>query len=165
LDFEALRQRYRPDEVRVLVVGESRPAGGTFFYAGDSLLFKATRSAFVEVYEYDWAEPAAFLEFFKERGFFLIDLCPEPVNKLDEAAREEARELGMPALARTVAASAPRVVVGIMVAIMPYVRRAVEEAGRGRAGLPIPILQLPFPRNEHRARYVRELGTFLREFQ
>jgi len=31
-DLDKLRLRYRPDKISVLFVGESPPAGGTFFY-------------------------------------------------------------------------------------------------------------------------------------
>jgi hypothetical protein len=39
---EVLRGRYRPDVIRVLLVGESPPAGGTFFYAANYNLYRAT---------------------------------------------------------------------------------------------------------------------------
>lgn len=35
---EQKRRRYRPQKVRVLLIGESAPANGTFFYRGDSSL-------------------------------------------------------------------------------------------------------------------------------
>ncbi len=44
--FEELRLRYRPKKVGVLLVAESRPAGGTFFYAGNSNLVRYTEQAF-----------------------------------------------------------------------------------------------------------------------
>jgi hypothetical protein len=45
-DDETLRMRYRPEKIATLMVGESRPAGGTFFYRANSNLFYATRQAF-----------------------------------------------------------------------------------------------------------------------
>jgi len=46
VDPDELRARYCPDVVRVLFVGESSPAGGTFFYAANSKLYFATKHAF-----------------------------------------------------------------------------------------------------------------------
>ena len=43
---EELRRRYRPETVRALFVGESPPAGGTFFYAANSNLYRFTEQAF-----------------------------------------------------------------------------------------------------------------------
>ncbi len=43
----ALRRRFRPSQIAVLLVGESPPAGDTFFYDGDSNLFCHTWKAFM----------------------------------------------------------------------------------------------------------------------
>ena len=47
------RDRFRPDHVRWLFVGESSPAGGTHFYRADSNLFRATQAAFVQAFGAD----------------------------------------------------------------------------------------------------------------
>jgi hypothetical protein len=46
VNSEDLRARYRPRDVDVLFIGESPPAGGTFFYAANSNLYYATEEAF-----------------------------------------------------------------------------------------------------------------------
>lgn len=164
MGFESLRREYRPEVVRVLFVGESRPAGGTFFYARDSLLYHATRDAFLEVYGEACGRESSFPEFLKRRGYYVADLCPEPVNKLPRAAREHAREKGIAPLASLITDATPSVVVVVMLEIVPYVTRALREATRNEQTPLAPIHQLPFPRSEHRARYVRELSALLREF-
>jgi hypothetical protein len=73
--LEHLRLYYRPPEVRVLFVGESPPAGGTFFYAADSGLYRATRDAFYEAIPE--ARSGKFLERFAAYGCYLEDLCQE----------------------------------------------------------------------------------------
>jgi len=40
-DYKALRLSYKPPQIKVLYVGESRPQNGTFFYLGNSILYKA----------------------------------------------------------------------------------------------------------------------------
>src|SRR5688572_24876523 len=47
---ERLRQAYRPEDVPLLFVGESAPAGGTFFYQADSNLFSAIHEACVRAF-------------------------------------------------------------------------------------------------------------------
>jgi hypothetical protein len=47
--LESLRQSYRPQQVRVLFVGESPPAGGTFFYRANSNL-RVLRVSVVELH-------------------------------------------------------------------------------------------------------------------
>src|SRR5947199_2008929 len=77
---ESLRRRYRPADIRILFVGESPPAGGTFFYAANSNLYYATEAAFRQ------AVPdllsGDFLDDFRALGCFLDDLCLRPVNHL-----------------------------------------------------------------------------------
>ena len=44
--YENLRNNYKPNNVDVLFVGESRPQGGTFFYQENSALYRETKKAF-----------------------------------------------------------------------------------------------------------------------
>ena len=43
--IESIRHSYRPNIFKVVLIGESAPAAGTFFYSGDSLC-TYTREAF-----------------------------------------------------------------------------------------------------------------------
>jgi hypothetical protein len=40
--YEAVRDEFRPERVKEILIGESRPSNGTFFYRGDSRLAKYT---------------------------------------------------------------------------------------------------------------------------
>ena len=57
----------------MLLVGESAPAGGSHFYLANSNLFRGVRQAFVEVYGARTPEGEAFLRFFQEHGYWLVD--------------------------------------------------------------------------------------------
>lgn len=92
MQAEELRRQYRPDNVRVLMVGESPPVGGTFFYAANSNLFRHTKAAFEKALRRTWSPDEAFLQFFSREGFFLDDLCLHPVNGLPNAERRRARK-------------------------------------------------------------------------
>jgi hypothetical protein len=155
---------FKPSLVRVLFVGESRPDGGTFFYAANSKLFFATEEAFAAAYA-ECPEEKEFLEFFRDKGCFLEDLCRAPVNKLPRDEREREHEKGIGPLARRVAEHDPRAVVIVMLGIVSHVRRALQEAAQKTKRPPAPIYALPFPRSEHKARYVRELTVVLRKLQ
>lgn len=155
---EAARERYRPKDVRVLFVGESAPAGGTFFYFANSKLYFATRDAFRLALGKRGGRD--FLVHFQTLGCFLEDLCPSPVNRLPDPQRREQRRRGEPELARRLRAASPRVVVVVMSGIRENVNRALREADL--AALPTHVL--PFPgREEHRRRYVAELAAIVRE--
>lgn len=155
---EQARERYRPDGVRVLLVGESRPAGGTFFYFGNSLLYDATREAFYRAIA--GGQKDGFLDAFREAGCFLEDLCREPVNRMDESDRDAARTRSEPDLARRLEGLEPDLVIIVMKAIAGHVERALEEAGLKH----VPTCTVPFPRRKWRDRYVDQLAGHLADW-
>jgi len=122
-----LRERYRPERVRMLFVGESPPASGRFFYQADSGLYRAIRETFV------LAAPALaageFLAAFRELGCYLVDLCAEPVDRLTAAERRRAHRAGEGALARTIEQLRPQAIVTLLRSIDANVARAVDAAG------------------------------------
>ena len=156
---ERLRRRYRPHDVRVLFVGESPPAGGTFFYRANSKLYAATREAF-EAAIPSLRREDDFLAAFQRLGCYLDDLCPEAVNDLDirDPKRVAERERGIASLARRVRALDPAVICVVMKAIVPEVTVAAR-----RAGVDVQIEALPFPAR-HRAQYVDQLTPLVKRW-
>lgn len=154
---ERLRRRHKPDDVRVLFVGESPPAGGTFFYRANSKLYDATREAFESAMP-QVARQDDFLSAFERLGCYLDDLALYPVNQLDLKAPErlQARAAGVKPLARRIKALRPRVAVVVMKTIVDDVRDALEIAGHGA----VEHAELPFPAR-HRDRYVAELSELV----
>lgn len=148
---ERLRRRHRPRRVRVLVVAEAPPASGRFFYQEDSGLYRALRRAFAR-----FLTPGRpFLDSFRDEGWYLVDLCPRPVDRLSPRARERPRRDGEAALARTLRALRPEAVVVVLLAIGPHVRRAVAAARWD--GL---YAELPYP-----GQWKRNRDEFARQFR
>jgi hypothetical protein len=156
-NYERIRRSYKPDKTRVLFVGESRPGGGTFFFNGDSNLVRHTQKSFEAAFKRSYESPAAFLTAFKAAGFWLVDLCVEPVNGLNGKLRREACKAGEPALARLLAELRPRAVIGVKLDLEPHIRRGIASAGIEPPGLHM----LPFPLYHHAARYQSELARIL----
>lgn len=154
---ERSRQAYRPATVRVLFVGESPPANGTFFYFGKSNLAQYTHEAFQRVYDRNM-DPQQFLAAFCERGFYLVDLCQTPVNRLSKRARRAEHRAGVEELAAMLQELRPDRIVVVMKAIEPAVMKAVACAGL----LGIPMDVLPFPAQGHQHEYVTGLTALLR---
>ncbi len=153
---EALRQRYRPDDIVVLFVGESAPAGGTFFYQADSNLFRATHEACALAFG-NVPDGTAFLRWFRDHGFWLCDLADRSVNRKRGRPRKLEVNAGVAGLAAVITDAQPDFVVSVKTSIEPEVRQAAERAGfaGGR------IVVLPFPLYQWRDVYVRELARFL----
>lgn len=158
-ETEAARVRYEPGDVRVLFIGESRPAGGTFFYFANSILYEATREAFAQ------ALPEApqddFLDAFRGAGCYLEDLCSEPVNRMATTDRQAARSRSVPELAARLDGLEPDLVIIVMKAIAMDVERALARAGLDGT----PTRTVPFPRRERRGKYVEEVAGHLARWQ
>lgn len=98
--YAELREANRPDQVRVLLIGESAPDPGDadrrFFYAPvltqHDNLFRGVVEAFYGVSPGRKGDlKAPWLDRLKADGVFLIDLVPFPVNALARDKREARR--------------------------------------------------------------------------
>lgn len=160
------RRRYKPDEIRVLFIGESPPAGGTFFYYGNSRLYVAMKEAF------EAAIPdlrsGEFLGAFERMGCYLEDLSPVSVNYLDLGDGEQRRERralrrkGIEPLARRMQPWAPTVVAAVTLDMVRTgdINETLRIAGYRR----IDRVDLPFP-GRHRDRFVRELTDHVKQWR
>jgi hypothetical protein len=119
--MENLRQSYRPTQITTLFVGESAPHGGTFFYNQNSGLFREIRKAF--------CGKEAFLEDFKNKGFYLDDLVLEPVNHLEHKARTSLCKDSISSFAKRLKNYKPEAIVILLMSIKPMVLEAMHEAG------------------------------------
>jgi hypothetical protein len=153
---EQLRARYRPDDVKVLLVGESAPAGGTFFYQADSNLFHATREAFVRAMG-PMPDAERFLEKFKDLGFWLYDMAEGSINRKPGRPRRDAVSAGVGALSHVMRELEPEFVIGIKTSLEGPIKAAAALAAYGAQR----IVVLPFPLYQWRERYVADLGRFL----
>jgi len=155
---ERLRRRYRPDRVRILFVGEAPPASGRFFYQADSGLYQAVRDTFISAFPH--LEKAHFLESFRALGCYLVDLCGQPVDRMDRKRRERVCFAGEASLSRTLRQLRPKIVVVVVRSIGRSVRRAEDQAKW--SGLHV---ELPYPGRwvHHRAEFCQELVPLLRK--
>jgi len=159
MDVEELRRTYLPEDVRILLVGESAPVSGRFFYC-DSAMTTFTAQAFENVYGVTFEDTAEFLRFFQAKGCYLDDLSLVPVNSMASAERERMLKDSVPALARRITEMKPRAVVAVLRKIEPHVRNAVA-----MTGLQLPCHALPFPGNGHQNKYIAGLEAILRRWR
>ena len=155
---EKLRLAFRPSSVRLLFVGESPPASGRFFYTRNSGLYFAMREAFQTI------DPAIaegnFLPAFKASGCYLIDLCLNPIDRLDPKARDRARKASEASLSRRIAEIQPPAIALLLRSIQSNVSRAAA-----RAGWQGQTIHLPYPGrwHQHRTVFIDTLAPYLRE--
>ena len=156
---ERQRSGFRPTVVRVLFVAESPPAGGTFFYDANSNLYRVMRESFEGAFGKRWSdEKRGFLDFFRNHGCYLDDLCLDPVNKLSSADRREHHRAAIESLANRLKENRPQLLTVIKKDIAKHVDQACK-----MTGLDINIdYVLRFPTMGWQPSFVRELTDILR---
>jgi hypothetical protein len=160
--FEELRLHYRPKKVRVLLVAESRPAGGTFFYAGNSRLVRYTEQAFRKAYDVDAMTMPIFLAGFQAAGCYLEDLCTEPVNHIEKHSLRRAEwKRSVDYLSQRIASASPLAILPIHKGSEPFVKQAALKAGR----LYLLRPAIPFPSMGNHPRYIAALSLLIQELR
>lgn len=155
MNTEEIRKTYLPLTVRLLLVAESPPASGKFFYI-NSRMTTFTARAFQKAHGLQFKTTVKFLEHFKNCGCYLYDLTEIPVNKLEEKYREKYLIDGIEALAGRIRQMRPVIVVIALKKIKVYVNRAIE-----KSGVTAQTYVLPFPGNGHQNKYIDKLTGIL----
>lgn len=133
---EQTRERFRPERITTLFVGESAPVSGDFFYFGGNALLAHMQTAI----ESELGHTDDFLSTFKAYGWFLDDLVLTPVNQLKAAERRVACREAEEHFAKRIATYKPLAIVSLL----KMVERNVERAAIA-AGSTAPRYVVPFP--------------------
>ena len=161
--YATARNKYRPTEVNVLLVAESPPSSGGYFYAekaiGKDHLFRETMKALglwpVDRPMRKGCDKRPMLEQFRSLGFFLIDACELPVDKMPPGQRRVSTAEGALTLPSKVKELDPGRIVIVKKTVFNPVRQALV-----MAGFEDRILNkksLPFPSHGNQRKFRRML--------
>jgi hypothetical protein len=150
--IEATRARYRPERIATLLVSESAPASGEFFYFGNTALAREMARAMTAA---GLISSGDFPEQFKARGWYLDDLVLTPVNRLEAARKKQCRD-AQKSLAKRIEKYRPRAIVSLLLSIEDIVEDAAIAAGSDA-----PRYAVPFPGNGQQARFRKEMARLL----
>ncbi len=168
-DYAQARNRYKPDEVKILFVAESPPSSGGYFYFSETIgkdhlfreMMKAlglwSRSQRME----RGIDKRPLLEKFRSKGFFLIDTCELPVDKLPKRERRSAINQGATTLESRVRRLDPSHIAVVKTTVFRPVFEALERAGLG--GRVLNKSALPFPNHGHQRRFRNGVRRFVKE--
>ncbi len=157
IDTEAIRQRFKPDNIRLLLIGESPPESGKFFYA-DSRMTTFTSRAFAKAHGVTFKNNSEFLDYFKACGCYLDDLSHTPVNQLGLCDRERRLQENVDALSQRIREANPSVIAITLKKIEPYVREAIK-----KSCCDSQVYVLPFPGSGHQNKYIEILAAIITE--
>jgi hypothetical protein len=105
--YLAVRCRFEPDDVRLVVVAESPPASGLYFYNPQGKVSEPLFAALMAQLGFAAATKEDGLREFQRRGWLLIDATYEPVNRLTRAGRNKVIERDYPLLCKDLAKLIP----------------------------------------------------------
>jgi len=161
--YIAARDKWKPEKVNVLIIAESPPAGGGYFYFNEprrSGLFAETIKALGIVQELPKGyDKHPLLEQFKCQGYLLLDCCYEPVNKMPLKERKQTINNQLGRLVKDVQTIDPQKIIIIKSSIYYLVKNALEKSGYGNKVL--NQKPIPFPSHGHQATYRQSIKELM----
>lgn len=160
MDTEAIRSSFRPKAIRLLLIGESPPASGQFFYVKSQMTTYAA-SAFEKAHNRKFSnkDQTQFLEHFKACGCYLDDVSHLPIDKLDAEKREQALAERVSDLVSRLKLYRPEAIAIVLKKkVEPHVRIAVVQAD-----IEPKLYVLPFPGHGHQGKYIEQLETIVKK--
>lgn len=166
--YEQLRDQYRPEELKVLPIGESPPNPGAgerrFFYSSTLSYDNLYRGVALAVYgdrdDFNIQNKKDTLERLRDDGFWLIDAVENPINKSSPPARRHAISAAVPRLVERCGELAPER--GVIICHDPVYQAAAPALLAADVRL-LHSVALPFPLGNWRAKFVegfrKALGT------
>jgi hypothetical protein len=132
-EIQEIRKLYTPESIRFLMVGESTPPSGNFFYDSkeERIFTSITRKAFTAALGTEYATVAEFLEDFKTCEFFLDELYLRPIDEIPPETKEEEKSRAIEHLSRRLAQYQPERLLVLSVEIEEAVREAAMKANLG----------------------------------
>jgi hypothetical protein len=170
-DYAGARKKYMPDKIRILFVAESPPSSGGFFYfprtVGKDHLFRETMKA-LKLWPVNLAmgkglDKTPLLEEFRSKGFFLIDTCQLPVDKLPADQRRDTILRDAAGLALRAQQLHPDHIILVKKTVYHPVRDALERNGLGHKILNNEPLS--FPSHGNQSSYRTALRRLVRKHE
>ncbi len=167
-DYAVARNQYRPSIIEVLWIAESPPSSQGFFYfdrtTGRDHLFRETMKAVGLWPDKDRmqkdVDKRPLLDGFRSKGYFLVDTCELPVDKLDNDRRRDAVERGALRLVGEVKELRPKNILIVKSNVFMPVKHELEKAGLG--GVILNQKPIPFPSHGWQSKYRSQVRHLLK---
>src|SRR6266571_752873 len=97
-EYIDLRRRYEPESIRLVIIAESPPASGKYFYDPAGVSSEPLFAALMKQLRLSPLTKEDGLREFQRSGWVLVDATYEPVNKLAASGRDRAIDRDYPLL-------------------------------------------------------------------
>jgi hypothetical protein len=162
--YKELRDRYRPSIIKILLIGESPPDPGDrerrFFYSPNLKYDNLYRGVAKAVYgEYvKLQKKPHILRNLQRDGFWLIDACDEPINKLKPGEKSKMIKKSLPRLIEKCSKASPTN--GVIICHGRVYGIAAPELRK--AGVKVLHDEsIPFPLGNKRAEFIKKFRKAL----
>jgi hypothetical protein len=96
--YHSLRKLYEPDDLKLIVVAESPPISGKYFYDKSGSRTEPLFSAILQHLNFTCTAKEDGLREIQRRGLILVDATYEPVNRMSSFVRDRVIERDYPLL-------------------------------------------------------------------
>jgi hypothetical protein len=167
--YSVARNKYKPRSIGVLFIAESPPSSGGYFYSektiGKDHLFRETMKA-LEFWPSSrpmrkGCDKRSMLSEFRSLGFFLIDTCEFPVDKLRPRERRLSTIRGALTLPGRVDALCPDRILIVKKTVFKPAIQALSKTGF--AGRVLNTEPLPFPSHGNQKKYRTMLRRLMKK--
>ncbi len=155
IDTEAIRQSFKPHNIRLLFIAESPPASGRFFYVRSAMTAYTSR-AFETAHGVSFKNNSDFLNYFKGCGCYLDDLSHSPVDQLTYHEREKRLRDNVDSLSQRIREANPAMIAISLKKIEPYVLEAIRKSGCSPQ-----VVTLPYAGHGHQNEYIELLAAII----
>lgn len=154
--YHALRQPFVPDEVKLLLLFESPPASGRYFYDPEGRMTEPLYGAIMNLFGWTPETKAQGLALMRESGCLLLDATYQHVNGMPKRQRRDIMRTEYPLL-RERLPDAPILIgmVGVLDAVKELLLKDGYEVLNGD-------LRIPFPANGQQRKFYEMAREALR---
>jgi hypothetical protein len=161
-EYLTLRRCYEPKHVKLVVVAESPPASGLYFYNPEGRATEPLFSALMKQLDWHGSDKAGGLRKLQQCGWLLIDATYEPVDELSDAGRQKVIERDFQALCDDLKRSTPDRT-ALLILIKENVCRILESR-LVREGFKVLNrgMVIPFPSTGHQKQFHEKFAAVCR---
>lgn len=157
-----MRKKYSPIIIRCIIIAESPPQSGKYFYDPFGKVTEPLFSALMQLIKEGPKTKTKGLKAFRNKGFVLVDAVYDPVNNLSGAERKIAILKGLKLLRIDLTRLAkhrkiPLLLIkkNICLLLEPLLQEKYKILNKGRI--------VPFPTNGHQKRFHKLTSVILRK--
>jgi hypothetical protein len=161
-DYHSFRRQFEPQDVRLVIVAESPPVSGKYFYNPQGAISESLFAALMKQLHHTPTTKETGLREFQRKGWVLVDATYEPVNGLSDAARDKVIQRDYPLLHNDLVALLPdrRVPLILLKAnVCRLLEPKLREDGFNVINNGSPIY---FPSNGRQPDFHRQFGVILK---